>query len=42
MSIDEIPVKVNVVEMFKGMLDNMSLDKMSVHKWLLMRCLKAS
>jgi hypothetical protein len=32
MSIDEIPVKVNVVEMFKGKLDNMSLDKMSVHE----------
>ncbi len=30
MSIDEMPVKVNVIEMFKGKLDNMVLDKMSV------------
>jgi len=32
MSIDEMPVKVNVIEMFKGKLDNMALDKISVHE----------
>jgi hypothetical protein len=30
MSIDEMAVKLTVIEMFKGKLDNMVLDKMSV------------